>query len=140
MKRYLPVFAVLTMSMINSVFVPLLKASESDQKTIIAISQPVTIQGTILPAGRYVLKLQNSLTSRDIVSVFNGDETKVLAIVLANHAYRLQPTDKSDFSFYDSPAGQPVALHKWFYPGEESGFEFLNLRHQAAADSGAAGH
>jgi hypothetical protein len=140
MKRYLPVFAALTMSMMSSVLVPSLKASESDQKTIITISQPVTIQGTILPAGRYVLKLQNSPTSRDIVSVFNGDETKVLAIVLANHAYRLQPTDKSDFSFYVSPAGQPVALHKWFYPGEESGFEFLNLQHQVAADSGAAGH
>jgi hypothetical protein len=140
MKRYLPVFTALAMSLMSSAFVPSLRAGVEDQKTIITISQPVAVQGKVLPAGRYVLKLQNSSSSRNVVTIFNDEETRVLITVLAIHAYRLQPTDKTAFSFYGSSAGQPAALHEWFYPGEESGFEFLNLQHQVAADPGAVGH
>jgi hypothetical protein len=125
MKRYLTVSAVLAMSLMSSAFVPSLKASESDKKTIITISQPVTVEGTLLPAGQYVLKLPDSSSSQDVVYIFNGEETRLITTVLAIHAYRLQPTGKSEFSFYESPAGQPAALHKWFYPGDNSGFEFL---------------
>jgi hypothetical protein len=134
MKRNLPVFAALAMSLTSSAFVPLLKASEFDKKTIITISQPVAVQRTILPAGQYVLRLQ-----RDVVYVFNGEETRLITAVLAVHADRLQPTDKSEFSFYDSRAGEPTALHTWFYPGDNSGFEFLQPRHTAAPNSSAPG-
>src|SRR5579862_9668438 len=125
MNRYLTVFVALAMSLISSAFVPSLKASEWDKKTIITISQPVTVEGTLLPAGQYVLKLQDSGPSQDVVYIFNGDETRLMTTVLAIHAYRLQPTGKSVFSFYESPTGQPAALHRWFYPGDNSGFEFL---------------
>ena len=125
MKRYLTVFAALTMSLMSSAFVPSLKASEWDKKTIITISQPVTVEGTLLPAGQYVLKLQDSSSGQDVVYIFNGEETRLITTVLAIHAYRLQPTGKSEFSFYESPAGQPAALHTWFYPGDNGGLEFL---------------
>ena len=140
MKRYLTVFAALTMSLMSSAFVPSLKASEWDKKTIITISQPVTVEGTLLPAGQYVLKLQDSSSGQDVVYIFNGEETRLITTVLAIHAYRLQPTDKSEFPFYDSHAGQPAALHTWFYPGDNSGFEFLQPQHTAAAESSAAGN
>jgi hypothetical protein len=140
MKRYLPVCAALALSLMSSALVPSLRADEDNQKTIITISQPVAVQGKVLPAGRYVLKLQNVSSSRNIVTIFNGDETRLIITVQADHAYRLQPTDKTELSFYGSPAGQPAALHEWFYPGEESGLEFLDLQHKAAADFGAAGH
>ena len=52
MKRNLPVFAALAMSLISSAFVPSLKAGEWDKKTTLTISKPVAVQGTILPAGR----------------------------------------------------------------------------------------
>ena len=66
-KRYASVFAALAMSLVSSAFVPSLKASETDEKTIITISGPVAVEGTILPAGRYVLKLDSS-GSRHVVS------------------------------------------------------------------------
>jgi hypothetical protein len=140
MKCYSQLSAVLAMSFISSMFVPSLSASESDLKTVITISQPVSVQGTILPAGRYVLRLQNSLYTREVVSILNAGETQVIATVLANHAYRLQATGKSEFSFYDASTGQPAALRKWFYPGEDSGFEFLNLPNKAAANPIAIAH
>jgi hypothetical protein len=140
MRRYLPIFAALATSLMSSAFVPSLKASESDEKTIITITQPIDVQGTILPAGQYVLKLQDSLFGKDVIYVFNSEETRLMTTVLAIHAYRLDPTDKSAFSFYESPAGQPAALHTWFYPGETNGFEFLQHKQKAAGESGAAGH
>jgi hypothetical protein len=128
MNRYLSVFAGLAISLMSSAFVPSLKASESDEKTVITISQPVTVEGTVLPAGTYVLKLLDTFSSRDIVSIYNGDESQVMMTVLAIHAYRLRPTGEPEFSFYDSQEGKPAALHTWFYPGESEGFEFVRRR------------
>src|SRR5579862_8719476 len=105
MKRYLPVFAALAMSLMSSAFVPSLEASETDLKTIITISQPVAVEGTILPAGQYVLRLLDTSSRRDIVAIFN-DEGRLITTVIAMHAYRIQPTDKSAFSFYEAGAGQ----------------------------------
>jgi hypothetical protein len=128
MNRYLSVFAGLAISLMSSAFVPSLKASESDEKTIVTISQPVTVEGTVLPAGTYVLKLLDTFSTRDIVSIYSGDETQLIKTVLAIHAYRLRPTGEPEFSFYDSQEGKPAALRTWFYPGENSGFEFVQGR------------
>jgi hypothetical protein len=136
MKRHLPVFAALAMSL-SSAFVPSLQASVSDKKTIIKISEPVTVEGTLLAAGQYVLRLQDSSANRDVIYIFNGEETRLITTVLAIPAYRLEPTGKSEFSFYHSPTGQPAALHTWFYPGDNSGFEFLQPHRAAAAESSA---
>ena len=138
MKRYLSAFAALAMSLMSSSFVPSLKGSEFDKRTIITISQPVNVEGTLLPAGQYVLKLQDSSSNRDVVYIFNGEETRLISTVLAIPAYRLEPTGESEFSFYESPVGQPAALHTWFYPGDNSGFEFLQPQHKAAAALSAA--
>jgi hypothetical protein len=128
MKRYFPVFAALAIGLMSSSFVPSLKASESDEKTVITISQPISVEGTVLPAGTYVLKLLDTFSSRDIVSIFNGDETQLIMTVLAIHADRLQPTGEPEFSFYEPREGKPAALRTWFYPGESSGFEFVKGR------------
>src|SRR5580658_4234910 len=120
MKRYLPVFAALAMSLMSSALVPSLKASEEDKKTIITISQPISVEGTILPAGRYVLRLLSYSSGRNVVYVFNAKETRLITTILAIHASRLRPTDDSEFKFYDASAGQPAALHTWFYPGDDS--------------------
>ena len=135
MKSNLPVFAALAISLMSSAFVPSLRASEFDKKTIITISQPVAVQGTILPAGQYVLKLQDLWSTGELVGIFNGDETRLIVTVHPIHAFRHEIGDKSDFSFYNSPAGQPAALRTWFYPGDPSGFEFLQPRNMAAAGS-----
>ena len=92
MTRYLPVFAALAVSLMSGAFVPSLKASEWDKRTTMTISQPVAVEGTILPAGQYVLTLLNSESERDIVYIFNGEGTRLITSVLAIHAVRSQPT------------------------------------------------
>ena len=73
MKHYLPVLTALAMSLMSSTFTPSLKAGDLDKKTVITISQPVAVEGTILPAGKYVLMLEEEPSSRDIVTIFNGE-------------------------------------------------------------------
>ena len=136
MKNYLTVLAALATSLLSSPFIPSLKAGELDKKTIITISQPIAVEDTILPAGQYVLRLLDT-PSRDVVYIFNGEETRLIKTILAIHADRSEPTGKSDLSFYDSSAGEPAALHTWFYPGGETGFEFLRPQHTAAVNSNA---
>ena len=139
MKHYLSVLTALAASLMSSPFIPSLKASDVDKRTTITISQPVAVEGTILPAGKYVLKLQEDQSSRDIVRIFDVDGKRLIATVLAIHAYRLQPTGDTEFKFYDSPAGQPTALHTWFYPGDNSGWEFRQPKQAAAPISVEAG-
>ena len=138
MKRKLPVFTALALSLMSSMLIGSLNASEIDRKTTITISQPVAVEETILPAGQYVLKLQDSGPTQDVVKIFNSEETHLIATIMPIHAYRLRPADKSEFSFYDSPAGQPTALRTWYYPGDPDGFEFLQPRHTVVADSNTA--
>jgi hypothetical protein len=139
MKKYLPVITALAMSITSSTFIPSLKAGDLDKRTIITISQPVAVEGTILPPGQYVLKLQDSQANRDIVRILNGQGTRLITTILAIPAYRLQPTGNSEFKFYNSPAGQPIALHTWFYPGDDNGFEFRKPKQTAAPDPVVAG-
>ena len=139
MKHYLPVLTTLAISLMSSTLIPSLKAGDVDNQTTITISEPVSVEGTILPAGKYVLRLQGPSASHDLISIFNGDGTRLITTVLALHAYRLQPTGESEFKFYQSPVGQPIALRTWFYPGDDSGWEFRQPKQSAAPVSVEAG-
>jgi hypothetical protein len=139
MKHYLPMLTTLAMSLLSSAFIPSLKAGDENKQTTIAISEPVSVQGTILPAGKYVLRLQDPSSGRNLIAIFNGDGTRLITTVLAMHAYRLEPTGESEFEFYKSPAGQPTALRTWFYPGDDSGYEFRHPKHTEAPVSVEAG-
>ena len=80
--------------------------------------------GTVLAPGSYVLKLANSSSNRHIVMVYNQDQNHMLAMVMANAAQRLEPSDKTIITFYEAPKNEPVLIHTWFYPGDTVGQEF----------------
>ena len=103
-------------------------AQRADKKTIVTFSQTIEIPGVgqkFLPAGTYVFKLVDSLSNRDIVQIFNENETHVFATILTIANYRLKATDKTVMTFRERPAGQPEAIRAWFYPGANWGQEFV---------------
>jgi len=104
-------------------FTPL-HADEWDKKTTITINAPVQIPSTTLQPGTYMLKLLDSNSDRHVVTVWNEDGTHLITTILAIPNYRLQPTGKSRFTFWETPADQPKALRAWFYPGDNFGQEF----------------
>ena len=135
MKQYLSTIAVLAASLMSTVLVPALKADENNKLTNITIDQSIDVQGTVLPPGSYVIKLLNSPQSRFNVLIYNAAENHVIANVLAIPTYRLRPTGDSKFLFYQTQEGQAPALHTWFYPGDNSGFEFRAPKRIAQANS-----
>jgi len=95
-----------------------------NKKTIMTISEPIQVPKKVLEPGTYVLKLLDSLSDRHIVQIFNEKENHLITTILAIPNYRLQPTGKTQFDFWEAPAGQPRALRAWFYPGDNFGQEF----------------
>jgi hypothetical protein len=119
--------AALGFVLYTTAFPPFAKADEWDKKTVITIHQPIQIQGKVLEPGQYVMKLLES-ADRHIVQIYDVDDSKLEMTVLAIPAYRLDPTGDTRLTFAETPAGQAPALRTWFYPGDNSGFEFAVMR------------
>ncbi len=100
-------------------------ADESDQSTTITFSQPIQIPGQVLPAGAYLFKLEDSNSNQNIVQVFNADGTVLYATLQTIATERQEPTGHTMVALAEQGAGQPDALLKWFYPGRETGNEFV---------------
>jgi hypothetical protein len=131
MKSFKAVPIVCCMAFLGATFSPSAKADDHDKKTIVTFSGPVEIPPVhitgmrVLPAGTYVFKLLNSSSNRHIVQIFNEDQTKIYATILAIPNYRLVPKDKTVITFNEGVRGQPEAIRAWFYPGANWGEEFV---------------
>lgn len=113
----------------------MLLASDVDRRTVFTFNEPVMIAGVpvvTLEPGQYVIKIVNHDHTRNIVQVFNERGDKLFTTVLAINNYRLVPKDKTEFSFWETPRGNPIALKAWFAPGDHWGQEFVYPKGLAA--------
>jgi hypothetical protein len=109
-------------------------AQTRNKRTSVTFSGPVEIPGVgaqVLPAGTYVFRLLDSQSDRHIVQIFSKDESHLYATILAIPNYRLQTTDKTVMTFAERAAGEPQAIRAWFYPGDNSGQEFVYPKKRA---------
>ena len=107
------------------------QADQWNKKTILTVNEAIQLPSCCTPdhtvtlqPGEYLMVLVDSLSDRHIVRVFDKDQKHVITTVLAIPNYRLQPTGKTVFQYWEVPAGQPKALRAWFYPGDNFGQEF----------------
>jgi LPXTG-motif cell wall-anchored protein len=119
-------------------FIPNARADEWNKKTIFTINEPIQVSDRLLEPGQYVFKLLNSSSDRHIVQIFNADETQIIDTIIAIPNYRLQPTGKSRFTFWETPQDRVKALRAWFYPGDNFGQEFRYPKEPAMAATGTA--
>ena len=105
-------------------------ADESDQTTTVTFNQPAQIPGQLLPAGTYVFQLANSDSSRNVVQIFNSDQTHVYATLETMPTDRQEPTGHTVITLAEQGARKPDVLLKWFYPGNLTGNEFLYPDHK----------
>src|SRR5271154_1058228 len=131
MKFFRAAPALLGMAILGAAFSPAAMADDHDHMTIVTFSGPVEIPPVyitgmhILPAGTYVFKLVESSSNRHIVQIFNRDQSKIYATILAIPNYRLTPTDKTVITFNEGIRGKPEPIRAWFYPGANWGEEFV---------------
>jgi hypothetical protein len=131
--------AVASLGLLGIALAPSARADEWNKKTILTVNETIQIPNKVLPPGKYVMKLMDSPSNRHIVQVFNADETHLETTILAIPNYRLEPTGKTVFSFWETPPGQPKALRAWFYPGDNFGQEFAYPK-SAAVQIAAVAH
>jgi hypothetical protein len=103
-------------------------ADEMNKRTEFQFSESVQIPGTVLTPGKYVFELANDQSDRNIVQVFSKDSNGNLSLVenvLTIPDYTLNTPDKPIVRFAERPSGTPEAIHSWFYPGDNTGWEFV---------------
>ena len=104
---------------------PSARADERDQATKITFSQPVQIPGHVLPAGTYWFVLLDSISAHDLVRVFNSDRTILYATFMSVGTQSLTTPDKTAITFAKLDPMQPQTVVSWFYPGVNTGHQFL---------------
>ena len=147
MKLFKAATKLCCVALMGAALTAIARADAYDERTVVTFSGPIEIPAVhlkgwgVLPAGTYVFKLVDSQSDRHIVQIFSADEKTVYATILAIPNYRLKVTGKTVMTFRERPAGEPEALRAWFYPGSNSGEEFVYGKTRAielAKTAGAA--
>ncbi len=120
---------LVTIVLLGATLAPSARADQWDKKTIVTFNDAVEIPGQVLPAGTYVFRLADSISNRHIVQIWNADEDQVLATIMTIPNTRFETPDDSLFEFDERPGDSPQALKVWFYPGNNTGEEFIYSRY-----------
>ena len=135
MKPNKALAVLLPLALLFVAFQPSAKGSEWDQKMTVTLEAPVEVPGVgqikVIDPGTYVFKLMDRSTARNIIQIWNADETQLITTILALPDYREQPPDAPIVKFGENAAGAPVAVREVFYPGDNYGWEFVYTRARA---------
>jgi len=133
------VVAMASVGLLGIALAPGARADEWNKLTVMTVNEPIQVPNKVLPPGTYVVKLLDSPSDRHIVQIFDKDQKHLQTTILAIPNYRIQPTGKTVFTFWETPPGQPKALRAWFYPGDNFGQEFAYPK-SAAVQIAAVAH
>jgi hypothetical protein len=132
MKAFKIFASLLCLAVVGLLALPKASADEWNKKTQMTFTDPVEVPGgVVLPPGTYIFVLVDSVSDRHIVRIWNQDQSKVVATILAINNYRLTPTDQTVVTFNERPSGTPETIHAWFYPGNSFGQEFVYPKDRA---------
>jgi hypothetical protein len=106
-------------------------SADDSWRSPLTLGEPTEIPGTVLPAGKYMVKVIDTKQPRKVVQFLNADETKVVATVIAIPNYRVQTTGEGQFTYFQRAEGLPQALKSWFYPANNFGVEFVYPKAEA---------
>jgi hypothetical protein len=108
-----------------------LKADEWDLATVFSVNQPVEVPGKVLePNTKYLIKLFDSPAQRSVVQVFDEHRQHLYTTFFGVPKYRPEATDHTTFEFMEVPAGNPMPIRAWYYPGRIKGLEFMYPKKQ----------
>jgi hypothetical protein len=123
-------FVILGLLLAFAIALPVARADEANQATIVTFNQPVQIPGQVLPAGTYQFVVADGF-DRQIVRIFNADRSKVIATMHAVTRQRQQATGNAAITLAERGMDQPEAIVAWFYPGRSEGHELIYSKQEA---------
>jgi hypothetical protein len=62
---------------------------------------------------------------RTLVAIYDAAEMHLITTVQGISDVRTETPDKAILQLEERPSGQPQAVKAWFYPGDDSGVEFV---------------
>ena len=113
------------------------RADEWNKRTTLTVSEPIQVANKVLDPGQYVFKLVNSSSNRNIVQIFDADQSHLIETVMAVPSYRIQPTGSTRLTYWETPPGTAHAVRDWFYPGDYYGQEFPYPKQPAVIQASA---
>lgn len=114
-------------------------AQTVDNRTFFTFSQPVTLPGVTLPAGKYLFRNPDTVSGRRVVQVLSADGKQAYAQLLTIPSQRLDAPKEPEIRFMETAAGTPAAIKTWWYPGNSIGWEFIYPKEQALRLAKGAG-
>jgi hypothetical protein len=102
-----------------------LQASTLEEVTVFTFKGPVQVPGRILPAGKYLFKLDQTDGDLNVVEIKNQRQNKVYGIFLVKPKYHVGVPSRPAITFEDRAPGTPLAIKAWLYPGDEYAYEFI---------------
>jgi hypothetical protein len=100
-------------------------ADDWNRLSYYTFDHPVRVPGHILLAGRYVFKLLDDDNNHNIVTIWNEEQTKLEATVLAMpHCAATTPSQDS-FVYFAREENSTPAIKIWFYRGNPCGERFI---------------
>lgn len=99
-------------------------ASANEEVTMFNFTAPVEVPGKVLPAGKYLFKLDQH-EQLNVVRIESPDERKVFGVFLVKPDYNLQAPKKPGLVFESRGAAAPQAIRAWFVPGDQYGNRFI---------------
>lgn len=99
-------------------------AETSRQELTFTLESPLEIPGTSLPAGKYLLRREQS-SGHPIVRIFKGDGTTLVNTLIGIPVELQTASDDSVIAIYETADGAPPALRALFFGGDPVGIEFV---------------
>jgi LPXTG-motif cell wall-anchored protein len=106
-------------------------AQTSDKRTYFTFKGPTAVPGVTLPAGRYLIRITNDTTSRNVIQVLSGDGKTPYAMFHTVSAERRDPAQAPELRFMETAVGMPNTVKTFWYAHERGGYEFVYPKNQA---------
>ena len=124
MRLRLVVFMA-TSAVVLFLFASLASADDWNRLTTAVFSEPVQVPGQVLPPGIYVFKLADVSGERNIVQIWNSDQTILYATVMGFPEYLPEGPTQNRFTLETREGKTPKALKFWFQAGNPVGERFV---------------
>jgi hypothetical protein len=125
MRRTLHFGLLVILGMCLAVWPSVSGADEWNRLTTAVFNHPVQIPGKVLPAGIYVFKLADISGERNVVQVWNADQTEIVVTVMGLPEYLDTAPETDLFIFEEQGKGLPPLLKSWFSAGNRTGERFI---------------
>jgi hypothetical protein len=103
-------------------------ADDWNKEMVLQFSAPVEVPGKVLQPGKYIFRLADSASNRNIVQIFSENDKghrDFVSTILTVPDYRLATPENPIVLFEERHVGDPEAIKSWFYPGVNTGWHFV---------------